>query len=330
MSGAQAFAVEEDADGMRLDRWVKKRFPGLSHGRVEKLLRTGQIRLNGRRAKSNTRLIAGQSVRMPPLTSDAANARAYRARERASKADRLMLEAAILHKDHHVLVIDKPAGLAVQGGSKTTRHLDGMLDALTLGAAERPRLVHRLDKDTSGVLVLARTAKAARLLTKAFQAKDSRKAYWAIVTGVPRPPMGRIKLGLDKRSGQGGEKVVAAEDGKPAISDYRVIEHAGRSAAWLSLEPVTGRTHQLRVHCAALGTPILGDGKYGGKAAFIEGSDKAARQLHLHARAIRIPNPGGGMLEVSAPLPAHMKKTWKLLGFEESLEPHPFYDEAQI
>lgn len=330
MSGVQTVAVEEDAEGMRLDRWIKKRFPALSQGRVEKLLRTGQIRLDGSRAKSNTRLMAGQSVRMPPLKTDVANAPAYRAMERTSKADKLLLESAILHQDHHVLVIDKPAGLAVQGGSKTVRHLDGMLDALTLGAAERPRLVHRLDKDTSGVLVLARTAKAARLLTEAFRSKASRKAYWAIVTGVPRRAMGRINLGIDKRPGRGGEKVVADEDGKPAISDYRVIEHAGRSAAWLSLEPVTGRTHQLRVHCAALGTPILGDGKYGGKAAFIEGSDKAARQLHLHARAIRIPNPGGGILEVSAPLPDHMKKTWKLLGFEEGLEPHPFYDESQI
>ena len=330
MSGVQTVAVEEDADGMRLDRWVKKRFPGLSQGRVEKLLRAGQIRLDGGRAKSNSRLIAGQSVRMPPLTSDAANAHADRVRERASKADKLMLEAAILHKDHHVLVIDKPAGLAVQGGSKTTRHLDGMLDALTLEAAERPRLVHRLDKDTSGVLVLARTAKAATLLSETFRSKGARKVYWAIVTGVPRPAMGRINLGLHKRAGKGGEKVVADEDGKPAISDYRVIEHAGRSAAWLSLEPVTGRTHQLRVHCAALGTPILGDGKYGGKEAFIKGSGKAARQLHLHARAIRIPNPGGGILEVNAPLPDHMKKTWKLLGFEEGLEPHSFYDAIKI
>ena len=330
MSGVQTVAVEEYAEGMRLDRWIKKRFPALSQGRVEKLLRTGQIRLDGSRAKSNTRLMAGQSVRMPPLKTDVANAPAYRAMERTSKADKLLLESAILHQDHHVLVIDKPAGLAVQGGSKTARHLDGMLDALTLGAAERPRLVHRLDKDTSGVLVLARTAKAARLLTEAFRSRASRKAYWAIVTGVPRPAMGRINLKLEKRPGRGGEKVVADEDGKPAISDYRVIEHAGRAAAWLSLEPVTGRTHQLRVHCAALGTPILGDGKYGGKAAFIEGSDKAARQLHLHARAIRIPNPGGGILEVSAPLPDHMKKTWKSLGFEEGLEPHPFYDESQI
>ena len=330
MSGVQKVVVEENADGMRLDRWVKKRFPGLNQGRVEKLLRTGQIRLNGGRAKSNTRLCAGQSVRMPPLNSDGSNSPVDRAPEQPSKEDRLMLESSILHQDHHVLVIDKPAGLAVQGGSKTIRHLDGMLDALTLGAAERPRLVHRLDKDTSGVLVLARTAKAARLLTESFRSKDSRKAYWAIVTGVPRPAMGRINLGLDKRPGQGREKVVVDEDGKAAISDYRVIEHAGRSAAWLSLEPVTGRTHQLRVHCAALGTPILGDGKYGGKSAFIEGSDKAARQLHLHARAIRIPNPGGGILEVSAPLPDHMRKTLKLLGFEEGLEPHPFYDETQI
>ena len=315
---------------MRLDRWVKKQFPTLSQGRLERLLRTGQIRVDGGRAKSNIRLTAGQSVRIPPLDIGGAKRPAVRSTAQPSRADKIMLESAILHQDHHVLVIDKPAGLAVQGGSKTYRHLDGMLDALAFDSPERPRLVHRLDKDTSGVLVLARTAKAARLLTESFRLKDTRKVYWAIVTGVPRPAMGRINLGLVKRSISGGERIVADAEGKNAISDYRVIEHAGRSAAWLSLEPVTGRTHQLRVHCAALGTPILGDGKYGGKAAFIEGSDEAARQLHLHARAIRIPNPGGGMLEVSAPLPSHMRKTWKLLGFEEGLESNPFYDVSQV
>ena len=201
MSGVQTVAVEEDADGMRLDRWVKK-VSGLSQGGLKNFSVQGRSGLDGGRAKSNS-ADSRQSVRMPPLTTDAANAHADRVRERASKADKLMLEAAILHKDHHVLVIDKPAGLAVQGGSKTTRHLDGMLDALTLEAAERPRLVHRLDKDTSGVLVLARTAKAAKLLSETFRSKGARKVYWAIVTGVPRPAMGRINLGLHKRAGKG-------------------------------------------------------------------------------------------------------------------------------
>jgi len=330
MSGVQTVEVGTDADGVRLDRWFKERFPGLSHGRLEKLLRTGQIRVDGGRVKSKARLIAGQQVRIPPMDDSAAKARPKRRPAPVSEADRESLASRVLHQDHHVLVIDKPAGLAVQGGSKTSKHLDGMLDALRFDAKDRPRLVHRLDKDTSGVLVLARTAKAARMLTDAFRSKDSRKVYWAIVTGVPRPSMGRIDLGLEKRPGRGGEKVIADEDGKRAITDYRVIENAGRKAAWLSLEPVTGRTHQLRVHCMELGTPILGDGKYGGKDAFIEGADKSTRQLHLHAKAIRIPNPAGGILEVTAPLPDHMKKTWKLLGFDEALEPYPFYEEELL
>ncbi len=330
MSGVQTVDVGNDADGMRLDRWFKQRYPGLSHGRLEKLLRTGQIRVDGGRVKGNARLAAGQTIRIPPLDAGASKARPKQNNARFSETDREMLATSILHQDHHLLVIDKPAGLAVQGGSKTNKHLDGMLDALKFDAKERPRLVHRLDKDTSGVLVLARTAKAARILTEAFRSKDSKKVYWAIVTGVPRPAMGRIDLGLEKRLGRGGEKVIADEDGRRAITDYRVIENAGRRAAWVSLEPVTGRTHQLRVHCAELGTPILGDGKYGGKEAFIEGSDKSTRQLHLHAKSIRIPNPAGGILEVSASLPEHMKKTWKLLGFDEALEPNPFYEEEFV
>ena len=330
MSGVQTVDVGNDADGMRLDRWFKQRYPGLSHGRLEKLLRTGQIRVDGGRVKANARLAAGQTIRIPPLDAGASKARPKQNNARFSETDREMLATSILHRDHHLLVIDKPAGLAVQGGSKTNKHLDGMLDALKFDAKERPRLVHRLDKDTSGVLVLARTAKAARILTEAFRSKDSKKVYWAIVTGVPRPAMGRIDLGLEKRPGRGGEKVIADEDGRRAITDYRVIENAGRRAAWVSLEPVTGRTHQLRVHCAELGTPILGDGKYGGKEAFIEGADKSTRQLHLHAKSIRIPNPAGGILEVSASLPEHMKKTWKLLGFDEALEPNPFYEEEFV
>ena len=330
MSGVQTVDVGNDADGMRLDRWFKQRYPGLSHGRLEKLLRTGQIRVDGGRVKANARLAAGQTIRIPPLDAGASKARPKQNNARFSETDREMLATSILHQDHHLLVIDKPAGLAVQGGSKTNKHLDGMLDALKFDAKERPRLVHRLDKDTSGVLVLARTAKAARILTEAFRSKDSKKVYWAIVTGVPRPAMGRIDLGLEKRPGRGGEKVIADEDGRRAITDYRVIENAGRRAAWVSLEPVTGRTHQLRVHCAELGTPILGDGKYGGKEAFIEGADKSTRQLHLHAKSIRIPNPAGGILEVSASLPEHMKKTWKLLGFDEALEPNPFYEEEFV
>lgn len=319
--------MEDDADGMRLDRWLKKRFPGLRQGHLEKLLRTGQIRVNGGRAKSNSRLSAGQSIRVPPIIMDVDKSATNRGRKTLSGTDKNMLLSAVLHRDQHVLVINKPAGLAVQGGSKTIRHLDGMLGALQFDAPERPRLVHRLDKDTSGVLVLARTGKAARMLTASFRSKEIRKVYWAIVAGVPRTSRGRVDLGLNKRPGRLGEIVVESEGGKRALSEYRVVEKAGRTAAWLSLEPVTGRTHQLRVHCAALGTPILGDGKYGGKSAFIEGWDIESHRLHLHAKAIRIPDLGEGILEVGAPLPEHMKKTWKLLGFDNDENLNPFYDE---
>jgi 23S rRNA pseudouridine955/2504/2580 synthase len=194
-----------------------------------------------------------------------------------------------------------------------------MLDALRFGG-ERPRLVHRLDKDTSGVLVLARTATAAAALARAFRSREVHKLYWAVVVGVPRPSAGRIDLRLAKRLGRHGERMEPdTEAGLMAVTEYRIIEHAGRRAAWLLLEPLTGRTHQLRVHCAAIGTPILGDGKYGGPEAVLEG-DQVSRKLHLHARWIEIPHPAGGVLAVTAPLPEHMSATWRFLGFSEQQE----------
>lgn len=318
MSGVQTLLVAADEADMRLDRWFKRRFPQLSHGRLEKWLRTGQVRVDGKRVKAGQRLEAGQTVRVPPLGDEKVPPPAQSKAMRISDTDRMELEGRVLHRDDLVLVLDKPAGLAVQGGTNTDKHLDGMLDLLRFGAAERPRLVHRLDRDTSGVLVLARTAKAAAKLTEAFRSKEARKLYWALVVGVPQIPEGRIDLRLAKLPGRAGEKVGVDEDeGKRAITLYRIVDRAGRRAAWLAMEPLTGRTHQLRVHAAeALGTPIHGDGKYGGKEAFLE-APGLSRKLHLHARAIRIPHPTGGLLEVTAPLPEHMRRTWDFLGFSE-------------
>jgi 23S rRNA pseudouridine955/2504/2580 synthase len=305
--------------GQRLDRWFKRRFPHVTHARLQKLLRTGQVRIDGRRAKAGLRLEAGQMVRVPPLAT-AAGAPADAARPRpvppVSRAEAETLQGRVLYLDDDVIVLDKPSGLVVQGGTGTGRHLDAMLDALRFGAAERPRLVHRLDKDTSGVLLLARHGQAATRLTAAFRSNAARKLYWAVVVGVPRPSQGRIDMPLAKAAGRHGERVVGDEDaGKRAVTLYRIVERAGRTASWLALEPQTGRTHQLRVHAAALGTPILGDGKYSGKRAFLAGA-ASFKRLHLHARAIRIPHPRSGVLEVTAPLPVHMAATWRFFGFD--------------
>jgi 23S rRNA pseudouridine955/2504/2580 synthase len=323
MSGVQTITVKADDAQIRLDRWFKRHFPTLAHGHLEKLLRTGQIRLDGRRAEAGARVAAGQVVRVPPL-GEAPAADRTGAPAPIRDSDAAMLRNAVLHRDADVIVIDKPAGLAVQGGTGTERHLDALLDALRFDAPDRPRLVHRLDKDTSGVLVLARSAAAAASLAAAFRGKTVRKAYWALTVGVPKPREGRIDLPLAKLMGSGGERVVADDDeGKRAISFYRTIAHAGTKIAWLALEPLTGRTHQLRAHAAAIGTPILGDGKYGAAAAHPAGVPNA-RRLHLHARAIQFPHPRGKTITVAAPLPPHLRDTWAFFGFAESDERDPF------
>jgi len=313
MSGVQLIAVASEDAELRLDRWFRRRFPDLSHARLEKLLRTGQVRIDGRRARAGDRIAAGQTVRVPPLGAPAPTA-AERRPPPVPPREAEALRAAILYRDDDVIALDKPAGLAVQGGTGTTRHLDGLLDALRFEAAERPRLVHRLDKDTSGVLLLARSAEVAARLAAAFRSKTARKIYWAAVAGVPRPARGRIDLPVAKLPGPAGERMVADESGSAAVTYYAVVEAAGGKAAFLALMPVTGRTHQLRVHCAAIGTPILGDGKYGGAAAHLAGAP-AGRALHLHARALALPHPRGGMLNVEAPLPSHMRATWRFFGF---------------
>jgi 23S rRNA pseudouridine955/2504/2580 synthase len=319
MSGrAQSIAVEPDEADSRLDRWLKRRFPDAGHARIQKWLRTGQVRVDGRRAKPGVKLVAGQVVRLPPQASEPAPGKPNpRPRPIVDPADAAELRSRVIYQDDEVLILDKPAGLAVQGGSKLRRNLDAMLDALQFDAVERPRLVHRLDKDTSGVLVLARTVGAAAFLTKAFRTGDIRKIYWAIVVGAPKPVQGTIDLPLAKKPVNGRERMAPSRDtGKAARTDYRVVDTA-RKLTWLALEPWTGRTHQLRAHCAALGTPILGDGKYGGAAAFVTGMDMG-RGLHLLARSIRLRLPSGSDLEIEASLPDHMGKTWSLLGFGRS------------
>jgi 23S rRNA pseudouridine955/2504/2580 synthase len=317
----QTVSVADEDGSLRLDRWFKRHYPALAHGRLEKLLRTGHIRVDGKRAKAGDRIVPGQAIRIPSLNETEPTAPATP--RRISHADAAMLEAAILHRDDQVIVLDKPSGLAVQGGTRSERHLDGLLDALRFGYAKRPRLVHRLDKDTSGVLVIARTAAAASFLTRAFRDKGTRKIYWALTVGRPKPTQGRISLALAKQGGPGGERVRADPDeGKNAVTYYRVIDSAGEHASWLALLPITGRTHQLRVHCAAIGTPILGDPKYGGAAAQLAGVPNT-RQLHLHARELTIPHPQGGILRVVAPLPPHMRQSWEFFGFSGDAE-EPF------
>jgi 23S rRNA pseudouridine955/2504/2580 synthase len=318
----QTRKVTADEGDTRLDRWFRRHFPALTQGALQRMLRTGQVRVDGRRAEANTRLAPGQEIRVPPLP-DAPPPDRPRAPKPLDPREAKALEAMVIHRDREVLVLDKPHGLPVQGGPGIARHLDGMLDALRFDAAERPRLVHRLDKDTSGVLVLARSAAAAAKLAAAWRGRDVEKTYWAVTVGEPSPPAGRIDLPLVKQGGPRGERTAAAEagEGARAVTDFRTLDAARRRAAWLELNPVTGRTHQLRVHCAeALGCPILGDGKYGGAGAHMEG---LSGQLHLHARALRLPHPAGGTLEVAAPLPPHMKETFAFFGFEAPRPPRP-------
>lgn len=319
MAGVQQIPIGEDEGGQRLDRWFRRRFPGLTHGRLAKLLRTGQVRVDGRRAEASTRIEAGQIVRVPPLDDTAVATRpaASPPPERGRAADlAAQLQASILHMDDDVIVLDKPAGLATQGGGKISEHLDGLLDHLTFGARERPRLVHRLDRDTSGVLVLGRTAKATRRMAEIFRERDAVKEYWACVVGVPKPRAGRIDLPLLRAPDNVGRVASEGdEEGKRAVTDFLVVDEAAGRAAFVALWPMTGRTHQLRIHMAAIGTPILGDFKYGRSAAAIPGTT-LPRQLHLHARRLTCPHPRHGVIDVSAPLPAHMRETWRYFGFE--------------
>ena len=315
MPQVETLKVNEDEDGMRLDRWFKAHYATLPHSRLEKLLRTGQVRVDGGRVKASTRLEAGQSVRVPPLP-DVAPPPGPKAT--LSRSDRDFLASMTLYEDDDLLILNKPSGIAVQGGTKTTRHIDRLLKGLGDGPETRPRLVHRLDRDTSGVLVVAKRRRVAATLGRAFQTRSVRKIYWALVNGVPKPPQGKIEAALVKTAGPDGDRVRKARPGEQdraqsAVTYYAVVDRAGQKVAQVSLKPVTGRQHQLRAHMAILGYPILGDEKYPSASAFPEGIDKT---LHLHARRISFPHPSGeGVVDVTAPLPPHMEKAFAAFGF---------------
>ncbi len=318
MSSVHHRIVAADEADLRLDRWFKRHFPGLTHGQLEKMLRKGQVRIDGGRAKANVRLEPGQTLRIPPMPEASDTPRQPKNEAYADPELVQTLLDSILYKDKDVLAINKPAGVAVQGGSGVSIHIDGALDELRFGAKERPKLVHRLDKDTAGVLLLGRSASAAAELTKAFRHREAQKLYWAVVIGCPEVPDGQIEAALSKSGGPQDERMhVDAEHGKAAITDFKVISSAAGKVSWLDLRPRTGRTHQLRVHCAAIETPILGDGKYGGRTAFLADLP-GAKALHLFARGIRLPRRQGPALEVYAPLPPQIAETFKYFGFELS------------
>jgi 23S rRNA pseudouridine955/2504/2580 synthase len=326
------FTVAADDDGIRLDRWFKRHLPDSSFNLVSRWARTGQLRVDGARATPGDRIVAGQIIRVPPADPVATKAIAERPTRKVSTLTEDEIEFAqglVIYKDDAGLVINKPAGLATQGGTGTTEHVDGLLDALMYDAKGRPKLVHRLDKDTSGALLVARSPKAAAHFATAFSSRTARKVYWAIVVGVPDIHDGMIELPIAKQPGSGGEKMhVDEKAGSPARTRYRVIERAGNAAAWVELQPYTGRTHQLRVHMAAIGHPIVGDGKYGGKAAFLTGT--VSRKMHLHARRIRVDHPVDGIIDVTAELPPHFAETIEDLGFDIELSDRFVLDEPKF
>jgi 23S rRNA pseudouridine955/2504/2580 synthase len=314
--------IDTDDDGIRLDRWFKRHYPAVTHVLLQKLLRKGEVRLDGKRADAADRVAAGQSVRLPPQVVHAKDERPQKpvpAKPMGSLADR------ILYMDKQVIVLDKPAGLATQGGSGLTKHVDGMLDSLKFEKNTRPKLVHRLDRDTSGVLMVARTAQAASGLAQSLALRDTSKVYWALVKGVPKQKHGVVKAALAKEGVRGKDErmtVSEEDDAKFALTEYAVMGTAGQDFAWVAARPITGRTHQIRVHLASLGTPIVGDFKYGGTDA--KGKGAIPDKLHLHARSIDIGRPDGGRLQVTAPLSPHMEQSWRLLGFDPDDKRDPF------
>jgi 23S rRNA pseudouridine955/2504/2580 synthase len=315
LSGPQTVSVTADEAGMRVDRFLEARFPGLSFSHIQRVIRKGELRVDGKRVDSKDRLAAGQAVRIPPLKPERPKPPASRASDQTRDA----LRSMTLFEDDDVLVLNKPMGLAVQGGSGTVKHIDGMLEALRDRNGQRPRLVHRLDKDTGGCLLVAKTRFAASALAKTFRTRSAKKIYWALVAGVPKPKQGRISTFLAKDEREDTSFMRVAKHGEEgashAVTYYALVETAGQKLAWLSLKPVTGRTHQLRAHMAHIGHPIVGDPKYFAKENW-ELPGGIQNRLHLLARRIVVPHPRGGTLDVTAPLPPHMRQSWNLLGFD--------------
>jgi 23S rRNA pseudouridine955/2504/2580 synthase len=319
-SGVQTASVTPDESGMRVDRFFEARFPGLSFSHIQRIIRKGEVRVDGKRTQPKSRLKAGQEVRIPPLRLEPSTPRAT---GDGDAKTREFLRSITLYEDADVLVLNKPMGLAVQGGSGTTRHIDGMLAALRAPGpdGQRPRLVHRLDKDTAGCLLVAKTRFAAAALAKTFRSRAARKIYWALVAGVPKPKQGRISTFLAKEERADDSFMRIARHGDEgashAVTYYAVVETSARALAWLSLKPVTGRTHQLRAHMNHIGHPIVGDPKYFARENW-ELPGGMQNRLHLLARRLAIAHPRGGTIDVTAPLPLHMQQSWNLLGLDAS------------
>jgi 23S rRNA pseudouridine955/2504/2580 synthase len=316
--------VLEADDGVRLDRWLKKNYPEATFSNLQKILRTGQLRVDGKRAKGDTRLVKGQLIRVPPQLA----APVPKNEKGLTKKDLDFIQSLVLYKDEHIIAINKPAGLATQGGTKINRHIDGMLDGLIYDGV-RPHLVHRLDKDTSGILLLARNPRIAKLMGELFQSRDIRKYYWAITVPAPVQHQGKIKSTIAKVEGPGGEKMrgVSEDKGKTAVTYYQVMETAMNKLAWVAFWPKTGRTHQIRVHALEMGCPLLGDYKYAYHQPLLESLPELPKMLHLHARRIIMPHPvTGKKLDITAPLDPNMKKTWKFFNFNPDDKTDPFED----
>lgn len=318
----ETIQVGKDDAGIRLDRWFRNHFPHITHGYLQKLLRSGQVRVDSKRCEGSDRLVPGSHVRVPKVIRSIGNAAdgSRKPANRTSPADQAFIESLILYEDDEVLVLNKPFGIAVQGGTGTRRHIDGLLAGMVVRFGDRPRLVHRLDRDTTGVLLVAKTRGTASRLGKVFQSRSAHKTYWAVVKGVPKPPQGKITAPLVKAAGPEGDRIRRAEPGEQAeamhaTTHYSVVDRITNRASWVSLKPVTGRQHQLRAHMAIIGHPIMADNKYNFSADQL--SENIDPKLHLHARRLVLPHPSGkGRIDVTAPLPDHMRKTFELLGFD--------------
>ena len=346
---AETITIGDDEAEQRIDRWLKRRFSGLAQSQVEKMCRKGEVRVDGGRVKASTRVAPGQVVRLPPYIGQLKAAppvvQEGSENQAESKAWAHLIEQlkqAVLFRDDHLIVLNKSPGLPVQGGSKLTQHVAGALDGLKFGRDDAPRLIHRLDRDTSGLLVLARTGAAATKLGGMFRTRAVEKIYFGAVAGRPHPTIGTIRYGLVKEGGNGNEKMVVVhpdqvkrtEGAKPAITDFQVIEQAGGRMAWVAMRPITGRTHQLRVHMAEIGCPIAGDGKYGSRSQENLGDgwgggigNALSRKLHLHAARLRFEHPmTGKTMRFSAPLPEHMTRTWEMMGWREQDCPEELFE----